>query len=84
MPSSEQAEIMVSVTPNPPLAEVIDLPPKSTESYYSRNSGTLPRLAHAQASDYSREGLPSPIAAEPDTVVNRVKEMISLHRPGWL
>lgn len=84
MPTSEQSEITVSLTPDQPLAEVIDLPPSTIESYYSRNSGTLPRLEQTKASDYSREGLPSPIAPESDNLVNRLKELVSLHRPAWL
>ncbi len=84
MPISEHSEINVDVSPEQPLAEVIELPSSKIESYYTRNSGTLPRLDQANASDYSREGLPSPIAPEPDTFVNRVKELVSLHRPAWL
>lgn len=84
MPSSEPTEITVNLTPDQPLAEVLELPRESTQSYYTRNSGALPRLEQAKASDYSRSGLPSPVASEPDTVVNRVKELISLHRPAWL
>jgi hypothetical protein len=84
MPSSKPAEIIVSPTPDQPLAEVIELPHVDPQSYYSRNSGTLPRLDQAKASDYNRSGLPSPVAPEPDTFVNRVKELILLHRPAWL
>jgi len=84
MPTSEHAEITVEVTPDQPLAEVIKLPYTGSESFYTRNSGALPRLEEVKASDYNREGLPSPIAAEPDTFVNRVKDLISLHRPAWL
>lgn len=84
MPTSEPAEIIVSLTPDQPLAEVIELPHVNPESYYTRNSGTLPRLDQPTASDYSREGLPSPVAPEPDTLVNRVKELVTLHRPAWL
>ena len=84
MPASDPAEIIANLTPDQPLADVIELPHSSPESYYARNSGTLPRLDQAKASDYSREGLPSPVAPAPDTVVNRVKDLISLHRPAWL
>ena len=84
MPTSEHAEIIVDLMPDQPLAEVIKLPHTGSESFYVRNSGMLPRLDQAKASDYSREALPSPIAAEPNTFVNRVKELISLHRPAWL
>jgi hypothetical protein len=84
MPATEHAEIIVSLTPDQPLAEVIEFRQVPTASYYTRNSGNLPRLDQATASDYSRKVLPSPIAPEPDTLVNRVKELISLHRPAWL
>ncbi len=84
MPSSKPAEIIVSLTPDQPLAEVIEIPHADIESYYTRNSGMLPRLEHAKASDYSRSGLPSPVAPEQDTIVNRIKDLISIHRPAWL
>ena len=89
MPPSEQAEIVVELTTDSPLADVIDMHVEKevdaeVESYYSRNSGLLPRLETPKASDYSREGLPSPIAAEPDTLVNRAKDFISINRPSWL
>ncbi len=84
MPTSEHAEIIVNVMPDPPLAEVIELPHAGTESFYTRNSGMLPRLDQTKASDYSRAALPSPIAPEPDTFVNRVRDLVSLHRPAWL
>ena len=90
MPPSENAEIVVELTQDPPLAEVIHMAQleeetdSNPESYYSRNSGLLPRLEAAKASDYSREGLPSPVAAEPDTLVNRTKEFFSVNRPSWL
>lgn len=89
MPPSEHAEIVVELTPNSPLADVIEMRAEEeidadVESYYSRNSGLLPRLETPKASDYSREGLPSPIAAEPDTLVNRAKAFISVNRPSWL
>jgi hypothetical protein len=84
MPTSEHAEIIVTLQPDQPLAEVIEMPHTEPESYYTRNSGGLPRLDQTKASDYSRDGLPSPIAPEPDTVLNRVRELASLHRPAWL
>jgi hypothetical protein len=84
MPSNEYAEITLELTPDPPLAEVIQMPPAELPSFYARNSGGLPRLASATASDYGRAALPSPIAAEPDTLVSRIKDFISLNRPGWL
>jgi hypothetical protein len=89
MPPSEQAEIVVELTPDSPLADVIEMHVEEdvdadVESYYSRNSGLLPHLETPKASDYSREGLPSPIAAEPDTLVNRARDFISMNRPSWL
>jgi hypothetical protein len=89
MPPSEQAEIVVELTPDSPLADVIEMHVEEdvdahVESYYSRNSGLLPHLETPKASDYSREGLPSPIAAESDTLVNRARDFISMNRPSWL
>jgi hypothetical protein len=89
MPPSEQAEIVVELTPDSSLADVIEMHVEEevdadVESYYSRNSGLLPRLETPKASDYSREGLPSPIAVEPDTLVSRAKDFISMNRPSWL
>lgn len=89
MPSSEQAEIVVELTPDSPLADVIEMhldeeANPDVESYYSRNSGLLPHLDTPKASDYSRAGLPTPIAAEPDTLVNRARDFISMNRPSWL
>lgn len=89
MPSSEHAEIViddipdVDMTSEETLADVVELHETVTESYYMRNSGLLPRLENATASDYSRAVLPSPIAAEPDTIVTRVKDLISARRPAW-
>jgi hypothetical protein len=84
MPINNQAEIVVNMTADLPLADVIPMPHQDKASFYTRNSGDLPRLHDAKASDYGRGALPSPIAAEPDTVVSRVKDFISLNRPGWL
>ena len=90
MPPSKNAEIVVEPTHDSPLADVIEMAPveeevdANVESYYSRNSGLLPRLETPKASDYSREGLPTPIAAEPDTFVNRTKDFLSINRPSWL
>ena len=84
MPSQEQAEIVVDMTADRPLADVIQLPRQEQPSFYTRNSGNLPRLLGAKASDYGRGALPSPIAAEPDTVVSRVRDFIALNHPGWL
>lgn len=84
MPSNRSAEIAVEMTADLPLAEVIQMPHQEQPSFYARNSGDLPRLEGTQASDYGRGALPSPIAAEPDTVVSRVRDFISLNRPGWL
>jgi hypothetical protein len=84
MPLDKQAEIVVDMTLDLPLADVIQMPHQEKVSFYTRNSGDLPRLQGAKASDYGRGSLPSPIAAEPDTVVSRIKDFISLNRPGWL
>jgi hypothetical protein len=83
MPSSEHAEVVVDVTSEEMFADVDELSDTVTESYYMRNSGLLPRLESATASDYGRAVLPSPIAAEPDTIVTRVKDLISARRPAW-
>ena len=83
MPTSEHAEVVVEVTSEEMFADVDDLSDTVTETYYMRNSGLLPRLESATASDYSRAVLPSPIAAEPDTIVTRVKDLISARRPAW-
>ncbi len=84
MPSNEQAELVVSLTPDLPLAEVIQLPKSETGSFYTRNSGSLPRLDHGAPERYHRGELPKPIEAEPDTVFNRFKEFLSKNRPSWL
>lgn len=83
MPGSEPAEVVVDVIFEETLADVVEPSETVTESYYSRNSGLLPRLESATASDYSRAVLPSPIAADPDTIVTRVKDLISARRPAW-
>lgn len=83
MPGSEYAEVVVDAISEETLADVVEPSETATESYYSRNSGLLPRLESATASDYSREVLPSPIAADPDTIVTRVKDLISARRPAW-
>ena len=89
MPPSEHAEIVVDLTPDSPLADVIDMHVEEetdadVESYYSRNSGLLPRLETPKASDYNRSGLPSPIVAERDTIASRAKDFISINRPSWM
>ncbi len=84
MPSNKYAEIVVDLTPTLPLADVIDMPSTEQASFYTRNSGGLPRLDDAAASDYGREALPNPVDPEPDTVFNRIKEFISVNRPSWL
>ena len=90
MPPSENAEIVVELLPEEQLADVIEVAQlddsidAGAESFYARNSGLLPRLEGAKASDYSREGLPKPIAAEPDTLVRRARDFLSVNRPAWL
>ena len=90
MPPSENAEIIVELTQDPPLAEVIQMTlldeeaDANPESYYARNSGLLPRLEAAKASDYNRSGLPSPVAAERETLVSRAREFFSGSRPSRL
>ena len=84
MPSNQYAEIVVDLTPKAPLAEVIDLPVPDPLSFYKRNSGKLPRLGDKAAHRYNRSSLPTPVEPEPDTLMNRIKDFISVNRPAWL
>jgi hypothetical protein len=84
MQSNETAEIVIDLAPETPLAEVIQVPQEEPASFYTRNSGSLPRLDGSAPGRYHRAQLPTPVAPEPDTVMNRFKEFISRNRPAWI
>lgn len=84
MQSNQHAEIVIDLTPNAPLADVIELPLPEAVSFYVRNSGMLPRLGDRARNQYSRSSLPTPVEPAPDTLVNRIRDFISVNRPAWL
>lgn len=84
MQSIEQAEIVVELMPDPPLADVIPMPDQGPASFYERNSAALPRLEDSAPDRYHRASLPTPIEPEPNTAMNRFKEFIQMNRPAWL
>jgi hypothetical protein len=84
MPANKQAETVVDLNPDLPLADVIQMPQPEQASFYTRNSADLPRLNIASASSYGRSSLPTPVEPESDTVLNLFRAFLSKNRPGWL
>ena len=84
MASNTQAETVADLDPDLPLADVIQMPNTEHPSFYTRNTAALPRLDEANAGNYRRASLPTPVEPEPDTVLNRFKAFVSVNRPSWL
>lgn len=83
MHAKEHAETVVDLTPDLPLADVIQMPQIGQASFYTRNSAALPRLNIAASAQYGRVSLPTPVEAAPNTILNRLKEFASKNRPAW-
>jgi hypothetical protein len=84
MTSIHQTEVVIELRAAEALADVIPLPTADTPSFYQRSGRTLPRLRNYRAIEYGRSSLPTPVKAEPETLVTRFKEFLRVNRPSWL
>lgn len=83
MPSIHNAEIVIELNQAETLADVIPQPKTNVQSFYQRRSRNLPHLGSSRSADYTRAALPSPVAAERETVISRFREFVRVNRPSW-